>query len=81
MCQVGGATGQAVSGRPGPPAPCVVLGCPTDRAMPFPELTDRDRDILDLLAGLGNAAIGDDLHLSAKTVANTSRRSSTSSTS
>jgi DNA-binding NarL/FixJ family response regulator len=37
----------------------------------FPELTDRERDILDhLAAGHSNAAIGDRLHLSAKTVAN-----------
>ena len=39
--------------------------------MPFPELTDRERDVLDhLAAGHSNAAIGDRLHLSAKTVAN-----------
>jgi DNA-binding NarL/FixJ family response regulator len=38
---------------------------------PFPELTERERDILDqLAAGLSNAAIGDRLHLSTKTVAN-----------
>ena len=38
---------------------------------PFPELTRREQDILDLLAaGLTNGAIGDQLHLSAKTVAN-----------
>ena len=42
---------------------------PGDRA--FPELTARERDILDLLAGgLTNSAIGTELHLSAKTVAN-----------
>ncbi len=39
--------------------------------LPFPELTDRERDILDALAaGHSNAAIGDRLHLSTKTVAN-----------
>ncbi len=37
----------------------------------FPELTTREREILDLLAGgLGNAAIGERLSLAAKTVAN-----------
>lgn len=45
----------------GPPAP----------AAPFPELSERERAILDqLAAGLTNAAIGERLHLSAKTVAN-----------
>ncbi|GGJ69524.1 response regulator transcription factor [Streptomyces brasiliensis] len=38
---------------------------------PFPELTPRERDILDhLAAGLSNAEIGWRLHLSGKTVAN-----------
>ncbi|MFI9602082.1 response regulator [Streptomyces sp. NPDC052043] len=38
---------------------------------PFPELTARERDILDqLAAGLSNADIGRRLHLSGKTVAN-----------
>ncbi|MGW2802460.1 response regulator [Streptomyces sp. NPDC001221] len=38
---------------------------------PFPELTSRERDILDhLAAGLSNAEIGQHLHLSSKTVAN-----------
>jgi len=40
-------------------------------AAPFPELTDRERDILDLLAaGRRTAAIAEDLHLSPKTVSN-----------
>jgi len=38
---------------------------------PFPELTTREREILDhLAAGLSNAEIGQRLHLSGKTVAN-----------
>lgn len=38
---------------------------------PFPELTDRERDILDLLGrGLGNIAIGQQLSLAPKTVRN-----------
>lgn len=46
-----------------PPTPTV--------AAPFPELTARERDILDLLAaGLSNAAIADRLGLATKTVAN-----------
>jgi DNA-binding NarL/FixJ family response regulator len=42
-----------------------------DVAAPFPELTERERDILDLLAaGRRTAAIAEDLHLSPKTVSN-----------
>lgn len=38
---------------------------------PFPQLTEREHEILDLLArGLDNAAIAGELYLSAKTVAN-----------
>ena len=38
---------------------------------PFPELTDREREILELIAkGLTNQAIADQLYLSAKTVRN-----------
>jgi DNA-binding NarL/FixJ family response regulator len=38
---------------------------------PFPELTSRERDILDHLAsGLTNAEIGEHLYLSSKTIAN-----------
>jgi DNA-binding NarL/FixJ family response regulator len=66
------ATGQAVFG----PALAARLRTWFNRSTPdpataFPELTDRERDILDQLAlGLTNAEIGDRLHLSSKTVAN-----------
>jgi DNA-binding NarL/FixJ family response regulator len=44
---------------------------PPERDVAFADLTSRERDILDHLAGgLTNAEIGDRLHLSAKTVAN-----------
>jgi DNA-binding NarL/FixJ family response regulator len=39
--------------------------------VPFPELTTREREVLDLLAaGLNNAAIGQRMGLAPKTVAN-----------
>ncbi|MEZ5091844.1 response regulator [Nocardioides sp.] len=51
-----------------PPRPA---GSPDEAAYPFPELTDRERDILDLLArGRRNADIGAELFLSPKTVSN-----------
>ncbi|MFV0315543.1 MAG: response regulator, partial [Microthrixaceae bacterium] len=44
---------------------------PTETPEPFPELTDRERDILGQIAdGLTNPEIGDRLHLSSKTIAN-----------
>ncbi|GAB3197814.1 response regulator transcription factor [Nocardioides hungaricus] len=44
---------------------------PTQRETPFPELTNRERDILDAVAtGLTNTEIGAKLFLSPKTVAN-----------
>jgi DNA-binding NarL/FixJ family response regulator len=44
---------------------------PAKRDLPFPELTDREREILDgVAAGLTNAEIGKLLFLSPKTVAN-----------
>ena len=47
------------------------LTAPPASADPFPELTPREREVLDLLAaGLPNAAIGTRLGLAAKTVAN-----------
>ena len=46
-------------------------GSPTVVSEPFPQLTGRERDTLDLLAsGLSNAAIADRLRLAPKTVAN-----------
>jgi DNA-binding NarL/FixJ family response regulator len=46
-------------------------GTPPTPSNAFPELTDRERKILDLLAaGLSNAEIGQRLSLAAKTVAN-----------
>jgi DNA-binding NarL/FixJ family response regulator len=44
---------------------------PPASTKPFPELTDREREILDLIAsGQGNAAIARELQLSVKTVRN-----------
>ena len=44
---------------------------PTATEVPFPELTDREREVLDLVAaGHRNAAIAEELFLSPKTVAN-----------
>jgi DNA-binding NarL/FixJ family response regulator len=44
---------------------------PKPRATPFPELTAREREILDAVAaGLTNIQIGQQMYLSAKTVAN-----------
>jgi DNA-binding NarL/FixJ family response regulator len=44
---------------------------PVSSELPFPELTDREREVLDLVAGgHRNAAIAEALFLSPKTVAN-----------
>ena len=44
---------------------------PATSELPFPDLTDREREVLDLVAGgHRNAAIADELFLSPKTVAN-----------
>lgn len=44
---------------------------PQRRATPFPQLTEREREILDgVAAGLSNAQIGQQMFLSAKTIAN-----------
>jgi DNA-binding NarL/FixJ family response regulator len=49
----------------------LLTGASTSAAVPFPELTEREREVLDLVAqGLGNAAIAQRLHLSLKTVQN-----------
>lgn len=65
------AAGEAIFG---PGVARRVLGffsAPPVVAEPFPELTDRERQILDLLAaGMSNAAIGQQLGLASKTVAN-----------
>lgn len=47
------------------------FGNPSTPAEPFPELTPREREVLDLIAaGLPNSAIAARLHLSGKTVGN-----------
>jgi DNA-binding NarL/FixJ family response regulator len=65
------AAGEAIFG---PGVARRVLGffsAPPVVAEPFPELTDREREILDLLAsGMSNSAIGQQLGLASKTVAN-----------
>ena len=65
------AAGEAIFG---PAVAHRVLGffaAPPLAAAPFPELTNRERQVLDLIAaGLPNAAIGERLGVAAKTVAN-----------
>jgi DNA-binding NarL/FixJ family response regulator len=65
------AAGQAIFG---PGVAARVLGyfaSPPAAAAPFPELTDREREVLDLIAaGLPNSAIAARLGLAAKTVGN-----------
>ena len=66
------AAGQAIFG-PGVASQVLGLleGRPAVRQDPFPELTDRERDVLRLLAsGHRTAAIAERLHLSPKTVSN-----------
>ncbi|GIH26861.1 DNA-binding response regulator [Acrocarpospora phusangensis] len=67
------ARGQAVFGQGAADALITLLHAPPAAAPPpFPQLTQREREVLDLLAkGLGNQAIARRLHLSPKTVANT----------
>lgn len=59
---LGAAVGPALLGR---------LTARTDRLTPFPQLTEREHEVLDLVArGLGNGDIARRLHLSEKTVRN-----------
>lgn len=64
------ATGTAVYG-PAVAARIATFFTATETPRPFPELTDREREVLDLLAaGMDNATIARRLHLSVKTVRN-----------
>lgn len=64
------ATGTAVYG-PAVAARIATFFAATDSPRPFPELTDREREVLDLLAaGMDNAAIARRLHLAVKTIRN-----------
>ena len=63
--------GQAIFGSAVAGAVLGLASSTADVALPFPELTDRERDILALIAdGLDNATIGRRLVISPKTVAN-----------
>lgn len=65
------ATGQAVFGAALATRMQAWFSRPQLTAKPFPELTDRERDILDgVAAGLTNAEIGTRLFLAPKTIAN-----------
>jgi DNA-binding NarL/FixJ family response regulator len=65
------AQGQAVFGAALATRLQAWFGRPPRKADPFPELTDREREILDgVAAGMTNAEIGAALFLSPKTVAN-----------
>lgn len=66
------AAGQAVFGPGVAPSVLALLHAPpAEQPYPFPALTSREREVLALLAdGLGNQAIGRQLGVSPKTVAN-----------
>jgi DNA-binding NarL/FixJ family response regulator len=65
------ASGEAIFGPGVAQRVLSFFSAPPPAAEPFPQLTTREREILDLLAdGLSNAAIGHRLSVAAKTVAN-----------
>lgn len=65
------ARGEAVFGRRVAPQVLRLLQSPTPETEPFPQLSAREREVLALVArGLGNQAIGVQLGISTKTVAN-----------
>jgi DNA-binding NarL/FixJ family response regulator len=65
------AAGEAIFGPGVARRMLTFFSAPPPAAEPFPELTTRERQILDLIAaGLSNPAIGDRLNLASKTVAN-----------
>jgi DNA-binding NarL/FixJ family response regulator len=65
------ASGQPVFGAVLADRPPAWFAAPPPAPTPFPQLTNRELDILDqLAAGRSNAEIGNRLHLSTKTVAN-----------
>lgn len=65
------ARGEAVFGRRVAPQVLRLLQTPTAETAPFPQLSAREREVLSLVGrGLGNQAIGVQLGISTKTVAN-----------
>lgn len=65
------ARGEAVFGSRVAPSVLKLLQHPTAHAVPFPQLSQREREVLALVGrGLGNQAIGVQLGISTKTVAN-----------
>jgi DNA-binding NarL/FixJ family response regulator len=65
------ARGEAVFGRRVAPQVLRLLRTPTAETAPFPQLSAREREVLSLVGrGLGNQAIGVQLGISTKTVAN-----------
>jgi DNA-binding NarL/FixJ family response regulator len=65
------AAGQVILGSGAAERVLASFAAPAARRQPFPELTDREREVLRLIAdGHGNEAIGRSLSLATKTVAN-----------